>query len=90
MKPRISILSEAFKYVPSYGTDIRRTFARVLREQRMQPRSEATRSPSAGIVHLRAANDSRSAPLRSERMDEVGVASSRAPRPRSRTRSVAR
>jgi hypothetical protein len=57
MKPRISILSQAFKYVPSYGTDIRRTFARVLREQRIRARAEAKSVRAAGAMRLVAAND---------------------------------
>lgn len=34
MKPRVSILSPDFKYVPAVCTDVARTIARVRREQR--------------------------------------------------------
>ena len=34
MKPRVSILSSDFEYVPAVRTDIARTFARIRREQR--------------------------------------------------------
>ena len=36
MKPRVSILSPDFKYVPAVCTDVRRTFARIRREQRQR------------------------------------------------------
>jgi hypothetical protein len=36
MKPRVSILSPDFKYVPAVSTDVARTFARIRREQRGQ------------------------------------------------------
>ena len=36
MKPRVSILSSDFRYVPAVCTDVRRTFARIRREQREQ------------------------------------------------------
>jgi hypothetical protein len=33
MKPRVSILSPDFKYVPAVATDVANTFARIRREQ---------------------------------------------------------
>lgn len=34
--PRLPLTDRKFRYAPSYATDIRRTFARVRREQRKQ------------------------------------------------------
>ena len=48
MKPRVSILSPDFKYVPAVSTDVARTFARIRREQRQ--RSEQESSPDAADV----------------------------------------
>jgi hypothetical protein len=36
-----SILDPAFRYTPSYGTDIRKTFERIRREQAGQPAARA-------------------------------------------------
>lgn len=43
---RSSILDRNFKYVPAAATDIRKTFARVRREQRLQ--EERRRAADAG------------------------------------------
>ena len=89
MKPRISILSQAFKYVPSYGTDIRRTFARVLHQQRMQARLAVKRSENPSIVRLVSANDATAESTSAERL-EGGVADPRTTRSRGRARTLAR
>jgi hypothetical protein len=49
MKPRVSILSSDFKYVPAVSTDVRRTFARIRREQREQV-EHARRQQLAGAT----------------------------------------
>jgi len=49
MKPRVSILSSDFKYVPAVCTDVRRTFARIRREQREQA-GHARRQQLAGAT----------------------------------------
>ncbi len=36
-----SILDPAFRYVPSVETDLRKTFARIRREQRMREQADA-------------------------------------------------
>jgi hypothetical protein len=48
MKPRVSILSPDFKYVPAVSTDLARTFARIRREQRQ--RAEQQWPPDAADV----------------------------------------
>ena len=40
MKPRTSILSPDFRYVPALRTDVARTFARIRREQREQAKQQ--------------------------------------------------
>ena len=63
MKPRVSILSSNFKYVPAVGTDIARTFARIRREQREQ-REQAKQQRLAdaanALIRVAAANDAAS------------------------------
>ena len=49
MKPRVSILSPDFKYVPAASTDVARTFARICREQRDQA-EHARRQQLAGAT----------------------------------------
>lgn len=44
----MSILDPRFKYVPAAATDIRKTFARVRREQRLQ--AERRREADAGTL----------------------------------------
>jgi hypothetical protein len=56
MKPRISILSPDFRYVPAVRTDITRAFARVCREQRGQAKQQrVTEAANAIIPIVRAA-----------------------------------
>ena len=38
-----SILDPAFKYTPSTNTDVRKTFAKVLREERLKAKQEQER-----------------------------------------------
>lgn len=40
-----SILDRSFRYTPSNETDLRKTFARIRREQRMQERARAQSEP---------------------------------------------
>lgn len=46
-----SILDPKFKYVDSYGTDLRKTFARIRREQR-EARAAAAAKPLAVVQPL--------------------------------------
>jgi hypothetical protein len=56
MKPRISILSPDFRYVPAVRTDVARTFARIRREQRGQAKQQRlTETANAIIPIIRAA-----------------------------------
>jgi hypothetical protein len=57
MKPRVSILSPDFKYVPAVSTDLARTFARIRREQRQ--RAEQLWPPDAAdvVIGVVAKND---------------------------------
>lgn len=50
-----SILDRSFRYTPSAQTDLRKTFARIRREQRLHDRDE---------VHTAAAAQLKVAPLR--------------------------
>jgi hypothetical protein len=58
MKPRVSILSIDFKYVPAVSTDVARTFARIRREQRewAEQRRQADVA-DAPLSRIAAAND---------------------------------
>jgi hypothetical protein len=49
-----SILDPAFRYVPSIETDVRKTFERVRREQREQPRTTSNRGAGTNVRQLRA------------------------------------
>jgi hypothetical protein len=53
------ILDASFRYTPSYGTDIRRTFERIRREQDPQRNAGAASAQQAGEKVLRL--DSRKA-----------------------------
>lgn len=51
-----SILDPSFQYTPSHATDLRKTFARIRREQRKQQRdAEASSSKVARIDEARQA-----------------------------------
>ena len=60
MKPRVSILSPDFKYVPAVGTDIARTFARIRREQREQAKQQRLADAATALIRVAAANDAAS------------------------------
>jgi hypothetical protein len=63
VKPRVSILSPDFKYVPAVATDVARTFARIRREQR-QHAEEQCRSETADVVIGVTAKNGASSSLR--------------------------
>ena len=44
-----SILDPSFRYVPSHGTDLKKTFERIRRE-----RENAERRPAETVVHIGA------------------------------------
>jgi hypothetical protein len=50
MKPRISILSPGFRYVPAVCTDIARTFARIRREQLEQVKQQRLTEAANAII----------------------------------------
>lgn len=54
MKPRISILSKAFKYVPEAESNIRLTFARERRRIKLEKAAEAERN--ATVTQLKRKN----------------------------------
>lgn len=56
MKPRVSILSSDFKYVPAVRTDIARTFARIRREQREQAKQQRLADAANALIRVAAAN----------------------------------
>jgi hypothetical protein len=60
MKPRVSILSSDFKYVPAVCTDVRRTFARIRREQREQAKQQRLTDAANAAIRVAAANDAAS------------------------------
>jgi hypothetical protein len=47
-----SILDQSFRYTPSIETDIRKTFARIRREQRRDVAPASIRQESAKLVQL--------------------------------------
>ena len=47
-----SILDRSFRYTPSVDTDLRKTFARIRREQRLSAAPGAVRQERAPVVHL--------------------------------------
>jgi len=47
-----SILDRSFRYTPSDETDLRKTFARIRREQRREAAPVVVREQSARLVHL--------------------------------------
>jgi hypothetical protein len=47
-----SILDPSFRYTNSANTDLRRTFARIRREQREQARRQAAGATAANLVDL--------------------------------------
>ena len=63
MKPRVSILSPDFKYVPAVSTDVARTFARIRREQRQRAEQQCP-SDAADVVIGVAAKNGASSSLR--------------------------
>jgi hypothetical protein len=48
----MNILDPKFRYVDSYSTDLRKTFARVRREARERAAPKAPATPSATVVAL--------------------------------------
>jgi hypothetical protein len=60
MKPRVSILSPDFKYVRAVCTDLRRTFARIRREQREQAKQQRLANAANALIRAAAANDAAS------------------------------
>lgn len=46
-----SILDRSFRYTPSSATDLRKTFAKVRREQRLQRARQANPAVDAGTAH---------------------------------------
>ena len=60
MKPRVSILSSDFKYVPAVCTDVRQTFARIRREQREHARQQRLADAANALIRAAAANDAAS------------------------------
>ena len=47
-----SILDRTFRYTPSVDTDLRKTFARIRREQRLSTASGAVRQDRARVLQL--------------------------------------
>ena len=47
-----SILDRSFRYTPSVDTDLRKTFARIRREQRLSAASGTVRQDRARILQL--------------------------------------
>ena len=60
MKPRVSILSPDFKYVPAVSTDISRTFARIRREQHEHAKRQRLADAANGLIPAAAANNAAS------------------------------
>ena len=54
----MNILDPKFRYVDSYSTDLRKTFARVRRENRERSSAARTGAPSARVVTLDRARKS--------------------------------
>ena len=46
-----SILDRSFKYTPSTSTDLRKTFARALREQRLKAKQAEEQKPVVGNIY---------------------------------------
>jgi hypothetical protein len=57
MKPRVSILSPDFKYVPAVSTDVARTFARIRREQRQRAEQQCPSDAADVVIGVAAKND---------------------------------
>jgi len=49
-----SILDPSFRYTSSANTDIRRTFARIRREQRKRERANAAAAPAPNVLAMPA------------------------------------
>jgi len=60
MKPRVSIPSPDFKYVPAVSTDVARTFARIRREQRQRAEQQRLADAANALIRAAAANDAAS------------------------------
>jgi hypothetical protein len=60
MRPRISILSPDFTYVPAVCTDIARTFARIRREQREHAKQQRLANAANALIRAAAANEATS------------------------------
>lgn len=50
--PKPNILDPKFRYVPAAATDIRKTFARVRREQAAERAAQAQQAKPKPVVHL--------------------------------------
>ena len=46
-----SILDRTFKYIPSTNTDVRKTFAKVLREERLKAKQKEQQKPVTVDIH---------------------------------------
>lgn len=54
----MNILDPKFRYVDSYSTDLRKTFARIRRESREKSSQKPPAAPSATVVTLERARKS--------------------------------
>ena len=46
-----SILDPSFKYIPSTSTDVRKTFAKALREERLKAKQKEQQKPVTVDIH---------------------------------------
>jgi len=49
-----SILDRSFKYTPSTSTDVRKTFAKVLREERLKAKQKKEQKPVVVDIELKS------------------------------------
>ena len=49
-----SILDPSFKYTPSTSTDVRKTFAKILREERLKAKQKEWQKPVLILTRTRA------------------------------------
>ena len=49
-----SILDRSFKYTPSTSTDVRKTFAKVLREERLKVKQKEEQKPVVVDIQLKS------------------------------------
>ena len=74
MKPRISILSPDFDYVPAVRTDIARTFARIRREHREQAKQQRFAEATNALIRAVAAKDPAPSPRPSGATSQASAA----------------